>query len=257
MKKLGNKRKILMIAGVAVCLLLLTMVALRLYRHYNIKHQAELRNQKGILLAFDDYNPDTWQENFDLFDKYGVKVTFFVNLEEPDEFCEEAVKRGHEIGFHTAGHVYLTEVSKEEFYEQAIAPIENFRSQGFPLTSFAYPYGYYEEWMNEELLNYYETLRGAWHFQGVYKESLKGGFIEAYSIDNLHFESDEDFREKVGELLDILSGCDDGTVASLFSHAISGGNWCITTDRLEILFQEAEKRDLVFYTFQELQDIFS
>lgn len=248
-----NKKKIGIFIGIAMGIILFLLAALYGYRHYQIKRQVQERNQKGILLAFDDYNPDSWQEHFDLFDEYGVKVTFFVNLKKPDAFCAEAEKRGHEIGFHTAEHAKLTEVSEEEFYEQAIAPIENFRSEGYELTSFAYPFGYYEEWMNEELLKYYKTLRGAWHFQGCYKEMLRGGFIEAYSIDNLHFESDEHFREEIGKLLDVLKDCDDGTVASLFSHAISGGDWCITADRLEILFQEAKKRDLVFYTFRELQ----
>lgn len=253
MKSILNRKKLLIIICMAACLLLGAALALRAYRNYTVACQAQLRNQKGILLAFDDYNPNSWSEHFDLFDKYDVKVTFFVNLDEPDEFCAEAEKRGHEIGYHTRTHEKLTEASKEEFYEEAIAPIENFRSKGYELTSFAYPYGLYEDWMNEELLKYYSTLRGAYHFMGYYKESLHGGFVEAYPLDNLYFESDEDFRQKVGELLDVLVGCNDGTVASVYSHAISGGDWCITADRLEILFQEAQERDLAFYTFRELQ----
>lgn len=252
-KTLGRKKIIIGAVCIIVCGLLAGVIGLRAYRHSVAVWKEQQRNQKGILLAFDDYNPNSWSEHFDLFEKYGVRVTFFVNLEEPDEFCAEAVKRGHEIGYHTKGHAKLTEVSKEEFYEETIAPIENFRSQGYDLTSFAYPYGLYEDWMNEELLQHYKTLRGAYHFMGYYKEALQGGFMEAYPLDNLYFESDEDFREKVGELLDVLAGCDDGTVASVYSHAISGGDWCISADRLEILFQEAQERDLVFYTFQELQ----
>lgn len=248
-----NKRKILIIIAMTISLLFLTVGFWRAYRKVQVMYQAAERNQKGILLCFDDYNPDSWLEHFDLFEQYGVKVTFFVSLKKPDDFCKAAVEQGHEIGYHTAEHANLTEVSEKEFYEQAIAPIEKFRSQGYPLTTFAYPYGYYEEWMNEELLKYYTTLRGAWHFQGNYKEMLKGGFVEAYPIDNVYFESDEEYRSEIERLLDILCHCDDGTVAALFSHSISGGDWCITADRLEILFQEAEKRNLVFYTFQELQ----
>ena len=255
MEKTGSRKKIVIVVilCIVMCALLAGMFAMRAYRRHVAAWQVQQRNQKGILLAFDDYNPNSWSEHFDLFDKYGVKVTFFVNLKEPDEFCAEAVKRGHEIGFHTVGHAKLTEVSKEEFYEETIAPIENFRSQGYGLTSFAYPYGRYEDWMNEELLQHYETVRGAYHFMGYYKESLKKGFMEAYPLDNTYFESDEQFREKVEELLDVLVGCDDGTVACVYSHAISGGGWCITADRLEILFREAAERNLVFYTFQELQ----
>lgn len=253
MKKNILKNKRFVIICVIICVMLAAMAGLYLFRHIRMKQYMEQRNQKGILLAFDDYSEDTWTEYLDLFDKYGVKVTFFVTLSEPTDFCAEAVKRGHEIGFHTAGHVNLTEVSEEEMYQQAIAPIEVFRSQGFELSTFAYPYGAYEERMNEELLQYYDTLRGAYHFEGRYKENLQKGFIESYSLDNVHFESNEAFRAKVVELLDVLASCDNGTIASVYSHAIGGGDWCITPERLEILFEEAEKRDLVFYTFKELQ----
>lgn len=254
MKKLISKKKVLLSIGIImVCLSAAVVAGMRLYRNYHAKRQMELRNRKGILLSFDDYNPDTWTEIMDLFDEYGVKVTFFVTLAEPTDFCAEAVSRGHEIGLHTAGHVKMTEISAEEVYEQAIAPIEIFRAEGYELTTFAYPYGLYSEELNEELLQYYETLRGAYHFQGCYKESLKKGFVEAYPLDNIYYESDEKFREKVVELLDVLSNCNDGTVASVYSHAIGAGDWCITSARLEILFEEAQKRDLVFYTYKELQ----
>ena len=68
----------------------------------------EQRNQKGILLSFDDYSPDSWSDAFELLDEYGAKVTFFVTLSEPTDFCAEAVRSGHEIGFHTAQHVKMT-----------------------------------------------------------------------------------------------------------------------------------------------------
>jgi len=250
---LQKNKKIIIVICVVICMILAAMVGLRIVRHIKMKHYMEIRNQKGILLAFDDYNEENWTKYFDFFDKYGVKVTFFVTLTEPTDFCAEAIKRGHEIGYHTAGHVNLTEVSEEEMYRQAIAPLEVFRSQGYELTSFAYPYGAYTEGMNEELLQYYDTVRGAYHFEGRYKENLQKGFIESYSLDNVHFESDEAFRAKVVELLDVLASCDNGTIASVYSHAIGAGDWSIAPERLEILFQEAEKRDLVFYTFKELQ----
>lgn len=210
-------------------------------------------NQKGILLAFDDYSAETWREAFDLFEKYDVHVTFFINASEPTDFCTEAAARGHEIGFHTVNHAKLTDVSREEFYAQAIAPIAVFREAGCELTSFAYPYGEYEDWMNEALLKHYQSVRGAWHYQGYYKEQVENGFIESKSIDNISFESTEDYRIQIGEMLDGLNACDNGTVASMFSHAIGAGDWCISLERLEILFQEAQKRGLKFYTFKELQ----
>ena len=250
MKKLTMKKKILIFVGVILCLMIGAYGALKVYRHIRM----EIRNQKGILLCFDDYSYPTWQDNFDLFDEYGVKVTFFVNVSEPTDFCMEAIERGHEIGFHTEGHVNLKEVSREEFYEQALAPFEEFEELGYEITSFAYPYGAYEDWMNEELLKYYKTTRGAYQYAGYYKESVPGGFIEARSIDNGEFESEEEYKETIDYYLDILCDCNDGTIAALFSHAIDGGAWCISPERLEYLFQEAQKRGLKFYTFKDLQN---
>lgn len=249
MKKISLKKGIVIFIIFCICMMAAGLLALKVYRHI----KAEIRNQRGILLAFDDYNPDTWQEHFDLFDEYDVKVTFFVNLTEPTDFCAAATERGHEIGYHTAGHVDVANVSDEVLYEQAIAAIEVFREQGYELTSFAYPHGIYSEESNQKLLQHYKTLRGAYHFEGRYKENVPGGFIESYSLDNVHFESDEAFRAKVEELLDVLASCEEGTIASVYSHAISAGDWCITAERLKILFEEAEERDLVFYTFKDLQ----
>lgn len=221
-------------------------------------HRVYVANQRVILLAFDDYNAVNWEEYFDLFDKYNVKVTYFVNASEPTDFCYKAIERGHEIGYHTVGHVNLTEVSRDEFYEQAIAPIEVFREKGIELTSFAYPYGEYEDWMNEELLQHYNTLRGAWYYDVKSKADMQHCFMESYPLDNTYFESDDQFREKIVALLDRFCAGGSGIVTSMYSHAIdSDGAWCVSPDRLEILFQEAQKRDIRFCTFKEWQTPYS
>jgi hypothetical protein len=36
------------------------------------------QDDAGILLSLDDNYEDQWRENFDLFDRYGVKLTFFL-----------------------------------------------------------------------------------------------------------------------------------------------------------------------------------
>ena len=239
------RKKCLILCGLALCLLSAVTAAVLLY-------QRHLRNQKGILLAFDDASTDSWESALDLFDRYHVKVTFFVSTPVPLDFFDLALARGHEIGFHTRMHTNLVQ-NPDLLYSEAIAPLQEFREAGYEITSFAYPYGAYEDWMNVELLKYYDTVRGAFYYRGAYKKDISGGFIESCSIDNLHYESDEDFRAGIIEMLDGLCSCDDGTVASVFTHAIGSGDWCITPERLEILFQEAEKRNLKFYTFRELQ----
>jgi len=244
---IDKKSRLLLGIGIVICMAIAASAFA--WRAKEIREQ----KQRVLLVAFDDYSERTWESVFDLLDRYDAKVTFFINAYEPTDFCEKAVARGHEIGFHTGGHVNLKEVSEEEFYKEAIEPAEVFRERGYELTSFAYPYGDYEDWMNGELFKYYKTLRGAFKFQVRFKSEVPNGFIESFPLDNTFFSSDEEFQETVTEILDAFCECDEGTVASVYSHAIGDGPWCITEPRLEILLQEAEKRDIKCTTFRDLQ----
>lgn len=211
------------------------------------------RDQSGILLAFDDYSPESWEEYLDLFDEYGAKVTFFVNAAQPTEFCHHALDRGHEIGFHTVDHIRLKECSEEQVYEQAIAPIEVFREKGIELTSFAYPYGNYDEGLNEMLLAHYNVVRGAYFCELNAKYKLRKGFVESMPLDNVNFETDEQFQERITEILTQVKNA-KGIVVGFYSHAIGGGEWCINEDNLIFLLEKAKELGLKFYTYKDLQD---
>lgn len=212
------------------------------------------RDQCGILLAFDDYDAYGWEDCFDLFREYDVKVTFFINAEEPTDFCYHALEEGHEIAFHTLGHVDLTKLTQEEIYQQAIAPIEVFREKGIELTTFAYPYGRYTQELNEMLLEHYRVLRGAFKLEINNKHVLRGGFVESASLDNINFESQEEYEEFITQALTKLKE-GKADVLSLYSHAIAeGGDWSVSQDRLRFLFEKAGELGLQFYTFQYLQN---
>lgn len=210
-------------------------------------------NPSGILLAFDDYYAGNWEEHFDLLDQYDARVTFFINAAEPTAFCYKAVERGHEIGFHTKGHVNLRDATEVEIYEEAIAPIEVFREQGFELTSFAYPYGDYTDTLNALLLQHYKVLRGGWHYQLNTKEALKSGLVEARCMDNANFDSDLRFKLTVNKML-YQTRWQEGTIVALYSHGIEAGEWCITPERLEYILKRARQLDMEFYTFKDLQE---
>lgn len=240
------KKKLIICATVVVLAVAAVLGGIKIYRIHE-------RDQSGILLAFDDYTPDSWEAYFDLFDEYGVKATFFVILSEPTEFCYEAIDRGHEIGFHTMSHENLRDLSEDEVYEQAIAPIEVFREKGIELTSFAYPYGGYTEELNEMLLEHYKTLRGAFFGEIYGKYQLREGFVESFPLDNGKFDSMEEYEEKITEILTAVKE-GKGVVVPLYSHAIGVGDWNIAEDKLRFLLQKAKELDLKFYTFQELQD---
>lgn len=240
------RKKMIITAVLLLAGFVIVLGGIKLYR----VHKAR---QCGIVLAFDDYSVNNWEEHFDLFDKYNVKVTFFVNAYEPTEFCFNAIERGHEIAYHTAAHVNMREITEDEVYQQAIAPIEVFREQGIELTTFAYPYGAYNEELNELLLQHYNILRGAYFYQLAGKHEMRHGFVESLSIDNANYSSEEEFRDRIDFVLEELSN-NEAAVVGLYSHAISdGGEWCVSEERLEYIFQRAQEMGIQFYTYKELQ----
>ena len=77
-------------------LLAVTMSVFAIYGYW----RREQRNQKGILLSFDDYSPESWSNAFELFDEYGAKVTFFVTSEIFDDsldLIKFIINSGHDV----------------------------------------------------------------------------------------------------------------------------------------------------------------
>ena len=215
-------------------------------------HQDEIpENNGGILLSFDDYHPITWAKHFNLFDKYNARVTFFVTRGYVTQFMLDAQERGHEIGFHSVTHPNLTRVTRDRFFEETILPINIFREQGVELTSFAYPFGAFEEWMHAELLEYYRIVCGRRGNYVLEREDLKFGFVGAKSIDNIAYRSEIIFRRSISR---ILRGAKiSGNIVALYSHDISYSDWGITPDRLEFVLRKAKNLGLTFYTYKCLQ----
>jgi len=209
----------------------------------------------GVLLTFDDNYVETWKKYFDLFDSYNAKATFFVQGEY-FSFCLAALERGHDIGFHTMNHLDLRNVSRDVFIRETLTPVESFRKAGIPLYSFAYPYGFYNSWMHEELLKQYSVLRGYGVTFRLYdKTKIQSGFISSKAIDNTLFEKDEDFRSAVDIMLRTVKFIGGDLVLPLTSHDISNtAAWGIKPERLEYLLQTANDLQLVFYTYKDLVD---
>lgn len=242
------KKKILLGVVVLAILVAAGIGAIMLKKHYDEKKQS------GILLAFDDHDTASWETILDLMDEYDVKVTFFVTGFGPDEFCETARARGHEIGFHTIGHMDLNTLLEEHIIEQAIDPIEGFREQGYELKAFAYPYGSHSVGLDEMLLEHYDVVRGAYYHELRDKDNVKGTFIDSMSIDNVNFTSDEEFQNiLMAKMLEAYEN--PGTVVSFYSHSINDwAEWAIPVHRLEFIFETAQNLGLEFYTYSDLME---
>jgi peptidoglycan/xylan/chitin deacetylase (PgdA/CDA1 family) len=213
--------------------------------------EAEREAQAGILLGFDDDYYESWEAAFPLFDQYGAKVTFFVQGN--PAFCLRALEKGHDIGYHTQTHPDLRRLSAEAWRREALESAQILRDSGIPLASFAYPFGFSEPWMDEELRKTYAVIRGFGVTSRLYtQEAIRAGVIMSKSIDNTVLPSDEAFYEVIADLLQAAKDTED-VVIPLTTHTINDdAQWGIKTYRLEYLLKTAADMGLRFYTYREL-----
>jgi peptidoglycan/xylan/chitin deacetylase (PgdA/CDA1 family) len=204
----------------------------------------------GLLLSFDDDYMNVWENNFDLFDRYGAKITFFVQGPH-SPFCARAQSRGHDIGYHTIHHLNLPLVSQDVFFAETVSEIERFRNDGVPLRAFAYPFGLSESWMLEALSGSFAVQRGygvSFHLYTI--NTITGGYIRSRAIDNILFKKDEDFEALITIMLRTAKFT--GGVLPLTTHDISDtADWGIKPERLEYLLGTARDLQLQFYRYSD------
>jgi hypothetical protein len=206
----------------------------------------------GILLAFDDDYQEVWERNLDMFDRYGAKVTFFLTGEFCS-FCQTALNRGHDVGYHTIHHLNLLKVSREVFFQETISLIDTFRNEGIPLNSFAYPFGFSEPWMHEELIKFFKIQRGYGVTFRVYdRETIQKGYISSIAIDNILYKKDEDFEAMIRIMLRTIKFIGGEQILPLTTHTISDtADWGIKPHRLAYLLQTVKDLHLKFYRYKD------
>ncbi|MFP3091115.1 polysaccharide deacetylase family protein [Treponema sp. TIM-1] len=208
----------------------------------------------GILLSMDDNYHDDWKAYFDLFDRYGAKITFFVQGE-LCPFCREARDRGHDIGYHTRNHLNLTKVSPEVFRSETLSGLDDFRSAGIPLHAFAYPYGLSEPWMIETLSTAFGLQRGYGVRFHIYRKEKINGYIASTALDNILFKEDSQFEQDLFFMLFTTKFLGKDHIASFTTHDISDtAQWGIKPARLEYLFKIMQEFNLKFYRFSDLTE---
>jgi peptidoglycan/xylan/chitin deacetylase (PgdA/CDA1 family) len=206
----------------------------------------------GILLAMDDDHQETWETYFDLFNRYQARVTFFVQGT-VCPFCLRAQEQGHDIGYHTLHHHELTRLSKDSFFRETVSAVDDFRKAGIPLAAFAYPYGFWEPWMNEALSETFGILRGFDASCHIYDaETIRAGFISSRSIDNIMYKTEEEFEETLSLMLRTVKFLGRDNVLPLTTHTIAdNAPWGIKPGRLEYLLKTARNLKLKFYLYRD------
>jgi len=208
-------------------------------------------DKAGLLLSFDDDYAASWERHFGLFDQYGAKVTFFV-IGTPGPFPARAIRRGHDVGYHSLGHIDLRQLSPAAFAAQTVEPLDSFRRAGIPLPSFAFPFGFSEPWMHEALSPSFGVLRGYGTTFRLYRESeIPSAFIVSRSIDNTVIPGEDHFDRDITLMLRTVKFLDGGWVLPLTTHDISDAAWGISARRLEFLLKTAAELGLVFYRYSD------
>jgi peptidoglycan/xylan/chitin deacetylase (PgdA/CDA1 family) len=217
-------------------------------------------DEAGLLLSCDDDYRASWEEYYDLLDRYGARVTFFVQGSLSHEgggelaaFCKRALERGHDVGFHTVHHLNLTRVSRNAFHWETVSAAEEFTGAGIPLAAFAYPYGLSEPWMHEALLPFFGTIRGyGVKFRLYGAGEIRPGYIISKAIDNIIYRRDDDFEREIALMLLAAKFIGGGSVVPFTTHDISDdADWGITPRRLEYLLKTARDLKLRFYRYRD------
>jgi len=205
----------------------------------------------GILLSFDDDYHDTWEQYLDFFDLYGAKITFFL-MGEYHPFSVTAIERGHDVGFHSLNHLDLRQLSRTVFSNETIVAALPFRDAGVPVTSFAYPYGFYYDWMHSALLEHFSVLRGYGTAFLIYdKNDIRSSYIVSRAIDNTVLQRDDYFYYTIRMMLRTVKFMDRNWVLPMTSHNISNGSWAIRHIRLEYLLKTTAELGLKFYKYND------
>ncbi|MEO5783342.1 MAG: polysaccharide deacetylase family protein [Ginsengibacter sp.] len=123
----------------------------------------------GIALTFDDNYIDNWYPNLDLFDSLGVKATFYISnynkLNAAQKIKLRAIKdHGHEIAFHSTNHVNFLKCVDSTSIEKLIKVevdhgLRLLNKDGFFPTTFAYPYGKHNDFLDQLLLKRFKSVR--------------------------------------------------------------------------------------------------
>lgn len=216
--------------------------------------------REGLLLSLDDDYMEIWEQNFDLFDKYGGRITFFIQgaydplLTGP--FCIKALGKGHDVGYHSLNHLDLRKVSGETFTKETIGSAEPFRNNGIVFSSFAYPFGFSETWMHEALIPPFKILRGYGVTYRLYTEAeIRSGYIISRAIDNTVIKGEEEFIRVVNGMLRTVKFLDNGLILPLTTHTIEdSAAWGISRKRLEYLLQSANELKLKFYRYRDFAE---
>jgi peptidoglycan/xylan/chitin deacetylase (PgdA/CDA1 family) len=131
----------------------------------------------GLALSFDDTSVDAWTQIEPLLARYGARVTFFVSRyfalqDEQRAELHQLAAAGHAIEPHSVLHLRAPQYVEDNglsayLADEAQPSIDALVAEGYPITTYAYPFGARTDETDRALLERVELLRSvAFTFDG-------------------------------------------------------------------------------------------
>lgn len=123
----------------------------------------------ALALSFDDNQTQTWITLRELLNANAARVTFFVSRYDAISDTQRADIRqlaadGHDIEAHSIRHLRAPRYVEDHglaayLSDEALPSIELLRADGYPVTTYAYPFGARTDELDEALLEHVGLLR--------------------------------------------------------------------------------------------------
>ncbi len=218
----------------------------------------------GIALTFDDRRIDNWFTYLPFLDSAGVKATFYISsyhllTTKQKERLAVIQNHGHEIAFHTANHynlqdyVYKYGHSFDELIRYEINDeLKLMNNDGFYPTTFAYPYGAHNYFLDTLLINHFKSVRalnGTKDFTKSIVPTQNNKLLYGLGIDRSSKRSDAD-------IIEVLESVSNNKACVIFvAHDINTSNqYSVTLDRLKTIINFVKANNLKYYTVSEISN---
>jgi peptidoglycan/xylan/chitin deacetylase (PgdA/CDA1 family) len=224
----------------------------------------------GIALTFNGWSVDNWYTMRSLLNTYGAKVTFYVGnfdyiTNDHFEKLRTLKSDGHEIAvqgydYHDAVD-YVSNYSLQAYVDNEVTPaIELMAENELNVTSFAYPYGSRNSFIDNELLKHFTRLRATAYTSNatrlvdldmVYYEWQNETLVRGAGIDY-------EYENTVEEIIEGMERASrDTEVLVLYGHTITydATPYGVPEEKLISILEAAQTLNLVFYTISGLSNV--
>lgn len=216
----------------------------------------------GIVLTFDDTYVDNWYQYLPLLDSFGAKATFYISsyhnfTKEQKDKLKEIERHGNEIAFHTSNHYNLVDYLRYNNIEKLLQyeiydDLKQMNKDGFYPTTFAYPYGAHDEYLNYRLLKIFKSVRvlnGTHDYSQSATKTSSNDVLFGLDIDNdAHGQ---------GMLKKMIEACKkNNNCLILVCHQIANpyAKFKVTYETLKCVLQKTKDMNMRFYTATEISN---